>query len=259
MAPLLCPILTHLKTTLWQSQATRQYRRKLAHDDAFRTWWDAEGSQLVGAHWGHEDVQGEFEQLHVGSQIYEATELLRRRIGPIGDATVLDAGASDGFFLSRLGVQKGVGLNFLHECALKIRAEGFESCLGDVERLPFRNDSFDYVICCETLEHVWNPIAVINELARVCRELICITIPWLPETRITDKPPGWPDVESHIFEFSEADFARVLTHARVRVRYQDRVHVFPRPRNPLVDRLLARAMYPWFFPMLQYYELEPAG
>jgi SAM-dependent methyltransferase len=242
---------------LWRGPATRAYRRKLARDVDFREWWSREGRRIATGHWGHEEVHEEFSQLHLGSQLYELIAMLRRRVGPVGDARVLDAGASDGFFLSRLGVRRGVGLNFLLACAHKIKSEGSQACLGDLERLPFADGAFDYVVCCETLEHVRSPLAALDELIRVAARRIFLTIPWLPRTRITRRPRGWPEVESHIFEFSEADFAKVLTHAPVRIVYQNRIQVFPEPANPLTQWWLGALMYPHYFPKLQYYELEP--
>lgn len=145
----------------------------------------------------------------------------------------------------------------MQACAQKIHADGFVASVGDIEALPFADKAFDYVICCETLEHVCNPIHALKELARVCSGRIYLTIPWLPRTRINPRPSGWPEVEGHIFEFSERDFAKVLMYAPVRVVYQDRIRVFPEPLNPLVSGWLRIWMYPSFFPKLQYYELEP--
>ena len=242
---------------LWQSLALRAYQHKLHTDTGFRQWSEIEAPRWVTEHWGHETVEGEFARVHLTSQLYELTEMLRCRIAPVGDARVLDAGASDGLFLARLGAARGVGVNFLRPCARKIHADGFTACVGDIEDLPFAAKVFDYVICCETLEHVCNPIRAMNELARVCRRRLYIAIPWLPSTRINSRPPGWPETESHTFEFSEVDFGKLLTHAPVRIVYQDRVQIFPEPRNPLLQAWLRLWMYPSFFPRLQYYELEP--
>ena len=243
---------------LWQSMALRAYRAKLARHSAYRTWVETEASRWVAPHWGHGRVEDQFETTHLASQLYEITELLRRRIGRTDGTSLLDAGASDGFFLARIGVRAGVGVNLLMGCAQRIHSDGYPACAADIEALPFADKSFDYVLCCETLEHVLSPIRTLNELARVCRKRICLTIPWLPRTRINARPDGWPEVESHVFEFSEADFAKVISFARVRLVYRDRVQVFPRPRNPFVRWWLGRWMYPHYFPMLQYYELEPA-
>ncbi len=241
---------------LWQGMASRHYRHKLRLNAGFREFAESHAAE-VAAHWGHEQVVDRFGVMHLASQLYELTEMLQRRLAPIGDAAVLDAGASDGMFLARLGVRRGVGVNFLQSCVQGIRKDGYLACTADVERLPFASKSFDYVICCETLEHVPNPIATLNELARVCRKRVVVTIPWLPRTRINRRPAGWPEVEAHILEFSEADFLKIVTHARVRVMFQGRVQVFPEPRNPVLQWWLSRWMYPSFFPKLQYYEFEP--
>lgn len=240
---------------LWRPFAARQHRRKIESDQSYRSW--LESRQGLEDHWGHETVADDFGLLHLGSQLYEICRTLRARIGDVGGARVLDAGASDGLFLNEIGAVKGVGVNFLSACARKIESDGQLGCVADVERLPFADGAFDIVICCETLEHVPNPLAALNELARVCRGRMFVTIPWLPNTRINARPAGWPDVESHIFEFSERDFARVVSHAPVRVAYQSRIQVFPEPSGPFWRWWLGRWMYPNFFPKLQYYELIP--
>ena len=241
--------------SLWRPLAIRQHRRKLRRDAQYRTWLESHPG--VDGHWGHETVTDELTLLHLGSQLYEIGRMLRRRIGELGMRRVLDAGASDGLFLREIGARRGVGVNFLTSCARKISAEGQLACVADVERLPFPSASFDVVMCCETLEHVPNPVSALNELARVCRGRLFVTIPWLPQTRINARPDGWPEVESHIFEFSEADFARILTHAHVRVLHRDRIDVFPEPPDPFSRWWFGRWMYPNFFPRLQYYELTP--
>ena len=244
---------------LWVPIARRAHREKLDRDPRYRQWCETVGWRAISEHWGHGDpVSDEFLRLHLSSQLYEITELLRERIGPTGHRPVLDAGASDGLFLSRLGVARGVGINLLDECAEKIQADGYEAHVANIEDTPFDDGAFPVVICCETLEHVPNPIAALNELSRVCAGRIHLTIPWLPRTRITARPPGWPHVESHIFEFSESDFSRVLSHADVRVVHRGRIQVFPEPKNPLTQAWLRMLMHPNFFPRLQYYELEPA-
>jgi ubiquinone/menaquinone biosynthesis C-methylase UbiE len=41
--------------------------------------------------------------------------------------------------------------------------------VGDVMNLPFKEATFDFVICLETLEHVRNPFKAMNEIYRVLR------------------------------------------------------------------------------------------
>ncbi len=61
--------------------------------------------------------------------------------------------------------------------------EAKESCrkahfIGiNAERLPFKSDSFDFVLCTEVLEHVPKWELALNELQRVSRNKILITVP----------------------------------------------------------------------------------
>lgn len=50
---------------------------------------------------------------------------------------------------------------------------------GFAENLPFENNSFDYIVCSEVLEHVIDPSVVLAELMRVVKKagLIIVTIP----------------------------------------------------------------------------------
>lgn len=242
---------------LWKGIALRRYQHKLRTDEDFRRWYEAEGLKSSAGHLGHRAVKEDIELMTIASQNFEITEVMRQRLGDLSASRVLDAGASDGMFLSRIGARNGVGVNLTPDCVAQIRADGFEAHLADIEHLPFADKAFDYVICCETLEHVPNPIHTINELARVCAKRIVITIPWLEKTRINAKPSNWHCSDNHIFEFNERDFAKILSHAKVRVAYQSRVQVFPEPRNPLVQWWLRLWMYSSYFPKLQYYELEP--
>lgn len=242
---------------LYEPLAMAAYRRKLRTNPRFREWTQREGQQWVGSHWAHEETTGRFDIMHSSSQLFELTSRLRARV-PITDGTrVLDAGASDGLFLASLGAKHGIGLNILLPCARQIREAGFPSCIADIERLPFPDRAFDFVICCETLEHVPNPISTLNELLRVCDQRLFLTVPWLERTRINARRATWPEVEGHIFEFDEQDFAKMLSHTRARVVERGFIEVFPEPNNPVLRWWFQTWMYGQYFPRLQYYELAP--
>ncbi len=94
---------------------------------------------------------------------------LQRRLGArLESAEVLDVGDTDGLMLKHLG-KAGTGFNLSPTAIANIRSNGIEAVLGDGHEMPFATDSFDLVLCFETLEHVENPFQLLEQLARVCR------------------------------------------------------------------------------------------
>ena len=240
---------------LWKPLALRQYEKKRLENPDYREWID-KYQHWLGGHWAH-DIQTEAVTVtHLSSQLFEITSILKRRIGFVGNKSVLDAGASDALFMYLLGAKDGTGINILPSCVDKIKSAGFKALQCSIEGLPFPDKSFDIVICCETLEHVLNPLRTLNELARVSKGKIYMTIPWLKRTRLNAKPEGWPETESHIFEFNESDFSKVVTFSDVEIVHKELLQIFPEPSNPLTRWWVDYWLYQDFFPKLQYYELR---
>lgn len=142
---------------------------------------------------------------------------------------ILDAGDSDGIVLKALGLP-GVGLNIEPACVRRIAGNGIQAVQGDIEDLPFPDRSFDYAFCFETIEHLENPVKGLKELARVCRRGALVSVPWVESTRV--RPRGYstgaltPENE-HVFEFSEGDFQRAVTHAGFEVARKKVIDLYP--------------------------------
>lgn len=233
------------------------YTRKAERDAAYREWSERFGGPRLAGHYGHYTVEDSFAIEHLKSQLYELTTTLRRRLGPLPAATrALDAGASDGLFLEVLGIRRGVGLNIMLECARNVAKDGYAACLADLGALPFRSGAFDVAICCETLEHLPDPIQGLREMGRVCRGRICVSVPWVARTRITGPAPGGhrPD-RQHVFEFDRKDFTAVAALAGLETVHHEVVRVFPGARNPAVELMFRETLYRGYFPRLQYFEL----
>ena len=64
------------------------------------------------------------------------------------------------------------------------------SCVADIHFLPFKDSSFDAIICIQVLEHVRDPIRSCEELYRVMKSggLVLITLPfvWREHAKPTD-------------------------------------------------------------------------
>jgi len=98
---------------------------------------------------------------------------------------VADIGCGPGFVLKALSTMRGIdvlyGVDFSRSSIKRCRAEhpGGIFLMGDIYHLACPNDSFDVVICMETLEHLERAPEAIKELFRVCRKggHVIITVP----------------------------------------------------------------------------------
>lgn len=86
--------------------------------------------------------------------------------------------------------------------------------MGDVHALPFKNETFDTIICMEVLEHVKDPRKVLSEIKRVLTkngmaiiEMDSGSIPfkiiwyWWTEVR----NGVWKDAHLHVFNSSKLE------------------------------------------------------
>jgi 2-polyprenyl-6-hydroxyphenyl methylase/3-demethylubiquinone-9 3-methyltransferase len=104
------------------------------------------------------------------------TEILKRQSG--GDASgrrLLDVGCGGGFLCEEFA-RIGFDVTGIDPSSLKAaKAHAAQNCLridyqkARAEALPFGDSSFDYVSCCDVLEHVDNVNETIAEIARVLK------------------------------------------------------------------------------------------
>jgi len=71
------------------------------------------------------------------------------------------------------------GLRFANENIQKYKWNNVHIINADGEYVPLVNNFFDLVLCCETLEHVNNEIAVLNEINRISKKdsILVISVP----------------------------------------------------------------------------------
>lgn len=102
---------------------------------------------------------------------------------PAAKDRVLEVGCGGGHILEKVKQGELYGLD-ISDFMLKIakrRLSGTEAKLasGDAGSLPFKDVSYDRIICTEVLEHVLDPEKVIGEIARIARQNceIILTVP----------------------------------------------------------------------------------
>ncbi|MFC1669117.1 class I SAM-dependent methyltransferase [Spirochaetota bacterium] len=79
-------------------------------------------------------------------------------------------------------------LNLIKNSFKKDREGSFLVHTGDAQNLPFKDETFDKIICSEVMEHVSNDNHACSELCRVLKKngLIAITVPTLFSEMIYD-------------------------------------------------------------------------
>lgn len=101
---------------------------------------------------------------------------IRKNINLLKNNTLLEAGCGNGFFTYYFAKLCNVtGLDFSKQM-LKLNPH-HKLVQGDVENLPFDDNSFDAAFCSDLLHHLENPKKAIKEMKRVARKYIIISEP----------------------------------------------------------------------------------
>jgi 2-polyprenyl-3-methyl-5-hydroxy-6-metoxy-1,4-benzoquinol methylase len=110
-------------------------------------------------------------------------------VGPLAPNSVLDAGCGEGETLVRLDSlpRRSTTAIDLSEQAIRHvrdRVPWVDASVANVADLPFGDDSFDLVLCLEVLEHLPRPGTALDELVRVGRGDVVVSVPHEPWFRI---------------------------------------------------------------------------
>jgi ubiquinone/menaquinone biosynthesis C-methylase UbiE len=85
---------------------------------------------------------------------------------------------------------------------------------ASIYALPWPDDAFELVLCCEVLEHLHDPARGLAELARVARRHVLLSTPWEPAWRVLNVVRGrylgaWGNTPGHVQHFGRAGLARL--------------------------------------------------
>lgn len=161
-------------------------------------------------------------------------EFLFRTLGReyIESHTFFEIGDSDGLVLKALG-KSGFSVNNDPRCIALIRQNGVEAILGVGESLSTADKSFDVAMAFETLEHSLNPVAFLQEMVRIAREKVVLSIPGVARTLVHPRVRGARVGEEHVFELCSRDLLRLATHLSLRPRGHVKFPVFAPPSSPI--------------------------
>ncbi|HUD04433.1 MAG TPA: class I SAM-dependent methyltransferase [Patescibacteria group bacterium] len=97
--------------------------------------------------------------------------------------SILDVGCGEGFTLNSLkenGIGKRLeGIEYL-QAAIDLGKKTYPDIKiikGTIYELPYKDNSFDLVLCTEVLEHLESPEKALKELVRVSKKYLVISVP----------------------------------------------------------------------------------
>lgn len=147
--------------------------------------------------------------------------------------TVVDVGVGEGFALERMfpAGTGAVALEYRHDKAV-VASEKLAAVAvirGDAGVLPFPDGSADLVTSIEVLEHLPTYEQAVNEMARICRGRLVVSVPWEPWFRLGNLGRGknvkrLGNDPEHVQAFTPARLRRALERDFRQVRI---VKAFP--------------------------------
>ena len=147
---------------------------------------------------------------------------------PKDTESILDVGCGEGFTLNRLrinGIGKRLeGIEYLDSAIElgKINNPEIKITKGDIYRLPFKDNSFEVVMCTEVLEHLEEPERALKELIRVSKKYLVVSVPNEPFFMFAQLVRGknWSrlgnDIE-HINHWTHFGFIKFVKKQNVKV------------------------------------------
>jgi len=121
---------------------------------------------------------------------------------------ILEIGDVNGFNIEHFGNEQSLSVNF-KDFSGNIK-NNFR--VMNVNNGIFIDESFEYGMMFETLEHLHNPILVLNQMLDICKKGVFLAIPYVRKTNVKLNLDG-----GHVFEFSPHDFKKIIDYYGITV------------------------------------------
>ena len=175
-------------------------------------------------------------------------------------SSVLDLGCGDGSLGAELIKRKNckvVGIDISKTAVKYAKMKGIDAQVGNIEEpLDFDDNSFDYVILCDVLEHLLDPMFTLKEAFRVSKKYVIVAFPnfaYFParlELLLRGIFPRYPLFgyewynSHHIRLFLYKDFKNALKKLNFNIKIIKEVHIsssiIPNFLTKLFPNLFAR-------------------
>ncbi len=177
---------------------------------------------IVGNHYDKYGTRNPIARALVRGFLDAVTGLYRS----VGARTVLEVGCGEGLLAQQLWSSAPQPKRFVASDLVLDRISprldpSIERVQASIYELPFEDDSFDLVVCCEVLEHIADPARGLAELTRVAGRRVLVSAPWEPLWRAMNLARGrylraLGNTPGHIQHFSRREFV-ALASTRMRV------------------------------------------
>jgi len=135
--------------------------------------------------------------------------------------SIFDGGCGEGFILNTLNKARPVRSCYALDLDInevKDASVNLPFCdvrQGSLYEIPFKDDSFDLVICSEVLEHLEDPGRGLHELHRVSRKYVILSVPREPVWRILNivRFTYWPEfgnTPGHLNHWTRYSFVKFV-------------------------------------------------
>jgi ubiquinone/menaquinone biosynthesis C-methylase UbiE len=180
-----------------------------------------------------------------------------RELDPLDNDRILEVGCGAGNVMEKVRRGRIIGVDLSWSLAKIALAKSAEKDIfvADAQLLPFKDASFNKVICSEVLEHVLDPDVVLREISRVLDRsgVVVITIPHerrinaikkilikLGLFKLFESRHGYSvsrnmQDEWHIHSFKIGDFTKTMS------KYYTICKAYPRPNMLLALRYIIKA------------------
>lgn len=162
----------------------------------------------------------------VWQEIEESTAALIRKYAVPGNR-ILDVGVGLGRLLSRFPELERFGMDISRGYLRVAQGKGIQVCCSKIEDMPYRENSFDLVVCTDVLEHVVDLNVAVRNLIHVTRKggYLIVRVPYR-ENLAQYLDDNYPYHLAHVRTFDEFSLKTLFTKLHECQYYEDSLTLY---------------------------------